>query len=103
MPALVVLFNLKTEADRAAYEEWARTTDVPTVKGLKSIDDFRVYRMNAVMGSDGKPPYQYCEVIDINDMDGLGPELETATMQRVAGEFQAFADGPIFVVSDQIA
>lgn len=103
MPALVVLFNLKTDADRAAYEDWARTTDVPTVKGLKSVDDFRVYRADSVMGSEAPPPYTYCEVIDINDMEGLGPELATETMQRVAGEFQRFADAPVFMVSDQIA
>ena len=103
MSALVVLFNLKDQAAKDAYEKWAQTTDVPTVKGLNSIDDFRVYRMNAVMGSEDAPPYQYCEVIDINNMEGLGPELETETMKRVAGEFQAFADNPIFMVSDQIA
>ena len=103
MAALVVLFNLKDQAAKDAYEKWAQTTDVPTVKGLNSIDDFKVYRMNSVMGSDDAPPYQYCEVLDINSMEGLGPELETETMKRVAGEFQAFADAPIFMISDQIA
>ena len=103
MSALVVLFNLKGETAKAAYEKWAQTTDVPTVKGLNSIDDFKVYRLNALMGSDDVPPYQYCEVIEINDMEKLGGELSTDTMKRVAGEFQAFADNPIFIVSEQIA
>ena len=103
MAALVVLFNLQDQSARDAYEKWAQTTDVPTVKGLASIDDFKVYKLNAVMGSEDTPPYQYCEVIDINDMEKLGPELATETMQRVAGEFQAFADNPIFIVSEQIA
>lgn len=104
MPALVVLFNLKGETEKAAYEKWAQTTDVPTVKGLVSIDDFKVYKLNAIMGDDNTPPpYQYCEVIDINDMDKLGGELSTETMQRVAAEFQEFADNPTFIVSEQIA
>ncbi len=103
MAALVVLFNLKDEAAKEAYEKWAQSTDVPTVKGLNSIDDFKVYRMNAVMGSEDSPPYQYCEVLDINNMEGLGPELETETMKKVAEEFQEFADSPIFMVSEQIA
>lgn len=103
MPSLVVLFNLKDEAAKAAYEKWAQTTDVPTVKGLGSIDDFRVYRMNEVMGTGEKPPYQYCEIVDVNDMAKFGEEVGTETMKRVAGEFQEFADSPLFIVSDQFA
>lgn len=103
MAALVVLFDLKDQEARDAYEKWAQTTDVPTVKGLDSIDDFKVYRMNSIMGSSEKPPFQYCEVIDINNMEALGPELETETMKRVAAEFQSFAHNPVFMISDQIA
>ena len=103
MPSLVVLFNLKDESAKTAYEEWAKNTDVPTVKGLVSIDDFRVYRLNGLMGSEEKPPYQYCEVIDVNDMDKFGEEVATETMKRVAGEFQEFADSPMFIMSEQFA
>lgn len=104
MPALVVLFNLKDQNAAAEYEKWAQTTDVPTVKGLKSVDDFKVYRLESLLGQEGSSaPYAYCEVIEINDMEGLFPELGTETMQRVAAEFQAFADNPIFIVADQFA
>ncbi len=103
MASLVVLFNLKDKAAKQAYEKWAQTTDVPTVKALVSIDDFRVYRLNSMMGTEAAPPYEYCEVIDINDMDKFGQEVATETMQRVAGEFQEFADAPIFIISEQFA
>ncbi len=103
MAALLVLFNLKDEASKEAYEKWAQTTDVPTVKGLTSVNDFKVYRLNALMGSGGTPPYQYCEVIEVNDMDLLGKEVSTENMQKIAGEFQAFADNPVFIVSEQFA
>jgi len=103
MPSLVVLFNLKDASAKTAYEEWAKSTDVPTVKGLVSIDDFKVYRLNGIMGSEDPPPYQYCEVIEINDMGKFGEEVATETMKRVAGEFQAFADGPMFIMSEQFA
>ena len=103
MSALVVLFNLKDEAAKDAYEEFAKNTDVPTVKGLVSINDFRVYRLNEMMGTGTKPPYQYCEVIDIADMVKLGKELESETMQRVAAQFQEFADNPLFIISEQFA
>lgn len=104
MATLIVLFNLKDKDAAKTYEKWAQTTDVPTVKNLKSIDDFKVYRMQSVMGQDGAPPpYEYCEILEINNMETLGPELGTDTMKRVASEFQAFADNPIFIVSEQFA
>ena len=104
MPSLIVLFNLRDSSARAAYEHWAQTTDVPTVKGLASVDDFRVYRLDGLMGKDDEaPPYEYCEVIEVNDMEGLGRDVSSETMQRVAAEFQGFADNPIFIVADQFA
>lgn len=103
MAALVVLFNIKDQSAKDAYENWAKTTDVPTVKGLDSVDEFKVYRLQGMMGSDDPSPYQYCEVIDINNMEKLGEELSNETMQRVAGEFQTFADNPLFILSEQIA
>ena len=103
MSALVVLFNLKNEAAKDAYEHWAKTTDVPTVKNLSSVNDFRVYRMGNLMGTEEKGPYQYCEIIDVNDMEKLGAEVGTEIMQKVAAEFQEFADNPIFIVSEQFA
>ena len=103
MSALVVLFNLKDTESRDAYEKWAQTTDVPTVKGLKSIDEFKVFRLGNLMGTENPPPYQYCEIIEINDMDILGQELDSDLMQRVAAEFQEFADDPLFIMSEQCA
>ena len=52
-----------------------------------------------LLGSDGKPPYAYMEVIDVSDMDQFGKDIADTTMQRVAQEFQAFADSPLFVVT----
>jgi hypothetical protein len=103
MPALIVLFNLKNAEAADTYEKWAQTTDVPTVKGLKSVDDFKVYRCGSILGTEQASPYQYCEVIEINDMGGLFADIGTETMQRVAGEFQAFADNPMFIVAEQFA
>lgn len=103
MTYLIVLFNLKDPSAEAAYEAWANATDVPTVKGLKSVDDFKVYKNTALLGSEQNPPYRYVEIIAVNDMDGLGADVGSETMQRVAAEFQAFADGPLFMISNQIA
>lgn len=102
MPKIVVLFNLKKGVDPKAYEAWARKTDLPTVRSLKSIEGFSAYRSAAMLGTDAKPPYAYVEVIDVNDMNVFGGEVSTAAMQKVAGEFQGFADNPAFILLDNI-
>ena len=102
MAKLIVLFNLKKGARKRDYEKWAKTTDLPTVKKLDSIDDFRLYKCKSLLMGDGKPPYQYCEIIEVNDMEKFGADIGTRKMKKVAKEFQGFADNPIFIMSDQI-
>ncbi len=103
MSALIVLFNLKDASSKATYEEWAKTIDVPTASKMSCVDDFKVYRLSTVMGSDAPAPYQYCEVLQINDMSKLGEEAGSDAMKKVAAQFQTFADNPTFIISEQIA
>lgn len=102
MTYLIVLFNLKEGASRDAYEAWARSTDIPTVRGLKSNAGFDVWKTLSVRGSDKTPPYQYVELITIADMDQFGVDVATDLMKRVSGEFREFADSPMFIVSEKI-
>ncbi len=98
---IIALFNLKPGVDRARYEDWARSTDLPTVKGLPSIADFSVFRSVATLGSDAPPPYQYVEIIDVADMDQFGRDIATETMQKIAGQFQGMAD-VTFILTDKL-
>jgi hypothetical protein len=98
---IIVLLNLKPGKSAADYEAWARSTDLPTVAALKSIDAFKVYETTGVLGSQDKPPYQYIEILDVADMATFGDEVGTETMQRVAAEFQGWAD-PIFITTRDI-
>ena len=102
MTTLIVLFNLKSEADKQDYEAWAKSTDLPTVRNLKSIADFQVFRSSGLLGSDNAPPYEYVEVIQISDMASFGDEVASDVMQKVAGEFQQFADNPTFIMSENL-
>ena len=99
---IIVLFNLKTEASVSAYEDWAKTTDLPIVRKLQSIDSFDLYKSLSVLGSDDTPPYEYVEVLTINDMEVFEKDTSTDTMKAVAGEFQAFADNPTFILTQNI-
>lgn len=96
---IIVLFNLKPGVDPAVYEAWAAARDIPTVRALPSIAGFEVSAATGLLGSDGRPPYQYVEVIDVADMDRFGSDIGTETMQKIAAEFQGFADNPVFVTT----
>ena len=102
MTNIIVLFNLKDGVEPAEYETWAKSTDLPIVRGLDSIETFSVYRAAGLLGSDDKPPYQYIEVISVGDMTRFGEEVASETMQKVASEFQERADGPLFLMTESI-
>jgi hypothetical protein len=99
---IIVLFNLKPGVDAAAYENWARTTDIPGVRALRSVSDFQVYRATGLLGSDDKPPYSYIEVIDVPDMQAFGADVASEAVQKVAAQFQQFADNPRFVLTEAL-
>lgn len=103
MNSLIVLFNLKAGVEVGAYEDWAKSTDLPIVRGLGSVDRFDIYRTAGLFGSDADAPYQYVELIDISDLDKFGSEVAAEQMRKVAGEFQTFADNPVFMLSQKFS
>ena len=98
---MIVLFNLKPEADPTAYERWARAEDMVRVRALSSVADFQIYQTTGLFGG-GQAPYQYIEVIDINSLDEFGAEVSTQTMAEIAAKFQTFADDPKFILTQSL-
>ncbi len=99
---IIVLFNLKPGADRSAYENWARSTDIPGVRALGSIKDFQVYRTTGLLGTEDRPPYEYIEVIDVADMEAFGRDVSSDAVQKVAAEFRNFADNTLFITTEAL-
>ena len=97
MDSVIVLFNLKEDADQAEYEAWALNRDLVEVKRLPSVDHFRILRCVGLLGGTGAPPYQYAEVIYLNSMEKFGEDLQSDTVGQLATEFRQFADNPIFI------
>jgi len=97
MTTIIVLFNLKKEVSVAEYEQWAKETDLPTAGGLPSVDQFEVLRSEGLLMSENSAPYQYIEILKINNMEQFGADVSTEVMQKVAQEFQQFADNPLFI------
>ncbi len=102
MTTLIVLFNLKSGASRNDYESWVRDTDLPLVRSLPSVREFQSYRTHGLFGSAAAAPYQYVEVLRLESLDALVADLASPTMQRVAAEFQKFADNPSFIVAEPL-
>jgi hypothetical protein len=99
---IIVLFNLKPGVDPEAYEAWARNTDIPGVRTLPSVTHFRVYRTAGLFGTDQPAPYRYAEIIDITALDPFVADVTSETMQRVAAEFQTFAEDPKFILTEEL-
>jgi hypothetical protein len=95
---IIVLFNLKPGVDVAAYEAWAKTRDMPTVRGLASIARFDVFAATGLLMGEGQPPFAYYEMIEVADPDQFGRDVATEAMGRISAEFREFADNPTFVL-----
>lgn len=99
---IIVLFNLKPGVDPAAYEQFARESDIPGVNSLGSVIDFTVHRATGLFGSDAKPPYAYAEVIDVTNLDHFIADVQTDAVQAVAAKFGEFADNPQFILTEDL-
>jgi hypothetical protein len=98
---IIVLFNLKPGRSAADYEAWARRSDLPTVKALASIENFEVFKATGLLGSNAAAPYQYIEVLDVADMGAFGQDIASEAMQKIAAEFQDWAE-PLFISTQKI-
>jgi hypothetical protein len=101
MSTLIVLFNLKDCTQREAYERWACDVDLPTAGALRSVDSFEVLKATGLL-TGGPSPYEYVEVLRINDMGQLGVDAGTPAMKAVSAQFQTFADQPLFIVTESL-
>ena len=97
MDSVIVLFNLREDADQAEYEAWALERDLVEVQWLPSVDHFRILRCVGLLGGTGAPPYQYAEVIYLNSMEKFGEDLQSDTVGKLAAEFRQFTDNPLFI------
>ncbi len=102
MTTVIVLFNLLPGADKQAYENWARESDIPAVRRLGSVSGFEVLRMQTMLSGDPDAPYQYAELIQIDDMDGFMDDVKTDAIREAAQQFRTFADNPQFIVCESI-
>jgi hypothetical protein len=98
MTRIFVPFNLKTGADKGAYEDWANITKSPSVRASSSITAFDAFDGTGLCGSSAKLPCEYVEAADVADMGAFGEDVARGTMLRVAAESAPIAE-PVFHLS----
>jgi hypothetical protein len=100
---LILIYKLKDGVTPADFEKWVRSTDYPSMRGLKRVADFRTHRVeSSLMGGD-KPSIQYIETFAIPDLEGFTKEdMAGQTVQSVMGAFMGFAEAPQFLVVSEI-
>ncbi len=99
---IIVLFNLKTDVSVEAYETWARETDIPGVRALKSVSGYHVQRATGMLGTGDPSPYAYIEIIEIDDMALFGEDAAGPVVQALAADMRNYADDPLFITSESL-
>lgn len=100
---IIALFNLKPGVEREDYEEWARTRDLPGVRSLVSVNDFNVYRTTGVLFSDQRPPFDYIEILDVDDLENFMKDVAGELVQQLAPEMSQFTEAAIFIKTDPLS
>ncbi len=104
MATIIVLFNLKPGVDPAQYEAWARSTDLPIVRGLPAVQGFDVHRATGMLSGSPDVPYSYVEILRVASVEALRTNIAaTPAMAEVARQFREFADWPQFIVTESIS
>jgi 5,10-methylenetetrahydrofolate reductase len=101
MSKVIVLFNLKPETKVEEYEKFARELDLPIVNGLPSVKKFEVLKATGTMAGTASP-YQYIEIIDLHSLEQLGKDVQTEAVQKIAVQFRALAEAPIFILTENL-
>ena len=92
MATMIVLVNLREGVSPEDYERWILESYAPAVRGLPSVEDWRDYRVNGLLGSDAAPPYQYVVTLEVDDLEQLGLDMAGEEMQTLLSELQRFAE-----------
>jgi REDY-like protein HapK len=66
---IIVLFELKQDADASEFEAFVRERDYAVVKRQPGVIDYQVVRVGRPLAGAQAPPAQYVEVLTVEDAD----------------------------------
>lgn len=88
MTTVFFLTKLKRRAKPAEYEKWVREYDYPVSRGLKIVMHYDVYRITG--GLKRESPYDYIEVIQVNDIEKYKDGLNNREMKKLLQQWKKF-------------
>lgn len=98
---LITGLRLKEGVSREAYEKYALEVDKPTCEGqLPSFASWNVHRVNALHGTDAKPPYDYIEIVHIADLKQFEIDLQSPVVADLGAQAEKLVGEPhLFMVT----
>jgi hypothetical protein len=103
MAKVILTYRLKPGVSQDAFEAWVRTTDYPTMRGLKRVTSFTNNRVRGLLIGEGDPGMDYIEIFDVPDLDGFtGEDMPGAAVQGIMGAFMEQVDDAKFIIADQV-
>jgi hypothetical protein len=103
MSKLIISYSLKTGVTQEQYENWTRSTDYPTMRGLARVESFINYRIVKHLMDNNKPSMDYVEIFDIPDLAGfMAEDLGGSIVQKIMGEFMQYVENPEFMIAEDV-
>jgi hypothetical protein len=105
MTTILYLFGLKPGVERLDYETWARTVDLPALRGLSCVHNYRILRRHAVNppGDDGiAARASYIEILDVTSSEQFDREMAAPAIVDVASRFREYAATPTILVLEEL-
>jgi REDY-like protein HapK len=106
MAKLILTYRLKSGVSHETYQEWVRTVDYPTMRGIARISAFATHHVTKRLmgGADAPLPFEYMELFDIPDLDGFASQdMAGSVVQTIMGDFMTKVDNVEFLVADTVA
>jgi hypothetical protein len=101
---ILILYRLKPDVTRAAFEHWLTTSSLPTLQGVRRIKEIGVYRCSRRLMDEGNPSIDYAELFDISDLAGfVSEDLASDALRQDMGQFGGFADRPEYLLMEQVS
>ena len=92
MPTMVVLVRLNAGVSPGDYERWVLESYAPAVLDLPSVSHWRNHRVTNLLGSGGRPPYDYVVTLEVSDLGRLGEDMSGDRMQELLSELHGYAE-----------
>jgi len=100
---ILILYKLKPGVTPKDFERWLRTSSAPTLRRVRRLKDFSVYRVEKRVMDGGEPSIHYAELFDIPDIEGFVREdIPGPVLQKDMEGFLGFAEKPEYLLATSL-